>query len=154
MFLFLSCVYFLLSPKHAATSLLPSGHVHSSQVPFFRLMVIVFHALTFSILHFRIGVLKSQLRNYKKIISKRVGINTPVITYQDNMQMFRTSLRHLRLSKLQEDKLKQGKMWDFTVRGWMEADISGIEANFEKDDLALKPQQEVKSLKYEDTKIG
>jgi hypothetical protein len=117
-------------------------------------MVIVFHALTFSILHFRIGVLKSQLRNYKKIISKRVGINTPVITYQDNMQMFRTSLRHLRLSKLQEDKLKQGKMWDFTVRGWREADISGIEANFEKDDLALKPQQEVKSLKYEDTKIG
>ena len=73
--------------------------------------------------------------------------------YQDNMQISRTSLRHLQLSKLQKEKVLQGKMWDFTVRGWREADISGIENHF-NDKEAVKPQKLVKKLEYKDTKIG
>lgn len=96
---------------------------------------------------FRIGILKNQLRNYKLIISKRLSEDSPVITHQDNMQMSRTSLRHLRLSKLQKDKLKQEKMWDFTVLGWRKADITGLEDQLKQEDLVLKPQREVKSLR-------
>ena len=70
------------------------------------------------------------------------------------MQMSRTSLRHLRLSKLQKEKTKQGKMWDFTVRGWRVADVSGIESNFDDETLSMKPQQDLKDLIYEETKIG
>ena len=69
------------------------------------------------------------------------------------MQISRTSLRHLRLSKLQKEKVLQRKMWDFTVRGWREADISGIE-NLFNDEEAVKPQKPVKKLEYKDTKIG
>lgn len=70
------------------------------------------------------------------------------------MQLMRTSMRHLRLSKLQKEKLKQGKMWDFTVRGVRSADVSGIEDLFQAKGTALDPQKSVKSLKYEDIKIG
>jgi hypothetical protein len=83
-----------------------------------------------------------------------VSNDNPVIMYQDNMQMSRTSLRHLRLSKLEKEKMKQEKMWDFTVRGWHVADITGIESHFQDEKLAAKPQKEVTKLKYEDTKIG
>ena len=68
------------------------------------------------------------------------------------MQISCTSLRHLRLSKLQMNKVLQGKMWDFTVRGWREADISGIEEHIKEKEV--KSQQRVKDLKYQDTKIG
>ena len=70
------------------------------------------------------------------------------------MQMSRTSLRHLRLSKLEKDKMKQEKMWDFTVRGWRVADINGMETLFKDEELSTKPQREVKTLRYKDTKIG
>lgn len=66
----------------------------------------------------------------------------------------RTSLRHLRLSKLQKDKARQGKMWDFTVRGWRAADTEGISQLFKNPDTATLPQKEVKDVKYEDIKIG
>lgn len=98
--------------------------------------------------------MRNQLKNYKEIISKRATSAQPVITYQDNMQMSRTSLRHLRLSKLQKEKTKQEKMWDFTVRGWRIADISGMELNFNDEALSTKPQQDLKDLKYEETNIG
>ena len=94
------------------------------------------------------------MKNYKGIISQRVSNTLPVVTYQDNMQMSRTSLRHLRLSKLQSEKMKQEKMWDFTVRGWRVADVTGMEDNFKDKAKAVEPQKEVKDLKYEDTKIG
>ena len=55
----------------------------------------------------------------------------PVITYQDNLQMKRTSMRHLRLSKLQKEK-----MWDFTV-------IDGIEELFKVKDTGVTSQQDV-----------
>ena len=61
-------------------------------------------------------MLKNQLK-HKKIIAQCSNSALPVVTYQDNMQMSRTSLRHLRLSKLQKDKMWHEKMWDFTVRG-------------------------------------
>lgn len=92
--------------------------------------------------------------NYKDIIETRVDNYHPVITYQDNMQLARTSMRHLRLSKLHKDKVKQGKMWDFTVRGWRAANINGIEHLFKNKETASKQQRELKSLKYEETKIG
>ena len=78
----------------------------------------------------------------------------PVITYQDNMQLARTSMRHLQLSKLQKEKVKQGKMWDFTVRGWRAANINGIEHLFDDEETASKQPRELKSLEYEETKIG
>ena len=99
-------------------------------------------------------MLKSQLANYQEIIKLRVADDQPVITYQDNLQMKRTSMRHLRLSKLQKEKMKQNKMWDFTVRGWRVADTTGIEELFSKKDTAATSQRKVNSLKYEDTKIG
>ena len=68
--------------------------------------------------------------------------------------MSRTSLRHLRLSKLQKEKTKQEKMWDFTVRGWRIADVSGMELNFEDEALSTKPQKDVKDLKYDETNTG
>ena len=98
-------------------------------------------------------MLKNQLKNYKKIVAQRSNSTLPVVTYQDNMQVSRTSLRHLRLSKLQKDKMRQEKMWDFTVRGWRVANITGMESSFDAVE-AVKPQREVKTLKYEDTKIG
>ena len=78
----------------------------------------------------------------------------PVITYQDNLQMKRTSMRHLRLSKLQKEKMKQNKMWDFTVRGWRIANTDGLEELFSNKDTAAISQRKVNSLEYEDTKIG
>ena len=69
------------------------------------------------------------------------------------MQISRTSLRHLRLSKLQKEKIKQGKMRDFTVRGWREADITGIEHHFNEKE-AVEAQKPVKKLVFKDTKIG
>jgi len=63
-------------------------------------------------------------------------------------------MRHLRLSKLQKDKMAQGKMWDFTVRGWRVADIKGIEELFKEPATATEPQRDITTLQYEDTKIG
>ena len=63
-------------------------------------------------------------------------------------------MRHLRLSKLQKEKVKQGTFWDVTVRGWRVADVTGIDDLFEKKETALDPQKEIASLKYEDIKIG
>ncbi len=103
---------------------------------------------------FRMSVLRKQLEHYKSIITSRVASNQPVIMYQDNMQIMRTSLRHLRLSKLHKEKMKQEKVWDFTVRGWRAADVSGIEQYFQDLGTAAKPQREVSSMKYEDTKRG
>jgi len=110
--------------------------------------------MTFVFFLIRVSILRQQLDNYKKIIELRVCDRNPVITYQDNMQVKRTSLRHLRLSKLQRSKLKQGKMWDFTVRGWRASDISGIEEMFDHVDETTKPQRDLSELDYVDTKIG
>ena len=98
--------------------------------------------------------MQNQLINYKEIISTRPTSTQPVITYQDNMQMSRTSLRHLRLSKLQKAKTKQEKMWEFTVQRWRVADVSAIESNFDDEALSMKPQRDLKDLIYEETKIG
>ena len=75
-------------------------------------------------------VLKYQTQHYKDIISQRLVKGWPVITYQDNMQLMRTAMRHVRLSKLQKEKTKLNKMWDFTVRGWRVVDITGLEKEF------------------------
>lgn len=84
----------------------------------------------------------------------RVPSSSPVITYQDNLQIHRTSLRHLRMSKLEKDKKKQDKIWDFTVRGWRVADTCGIERLFYDPVTAKKSQRSVSDLKFEDTAIG
>ncbi|KAK3754178.1 hypothetical protein QZH41_020604, partial [Actinostola sp. cb2023] len=99
-----------------------------------------------------IKTLKFQLQHYKEIIKQRMVDDCPVITFQDNMQLMRTSLRHLRLSKLHKEKVNQNKMWDFTVRGWRAADITGIEKLFQNKS-AIESQQSVKSLKYDDLLI-
>ena len=70
------------------------------------------------------------------------------------MQIMRTSLRHLRLSKLHKEKLKQEKVWDFTVHGWRAVDTSGIEEYFRDSKTAAQPQGEVWKMKYKDTKLG
>ena len=70
------------------------------------------------------------------------------------MQIMRTSLRHLRLSKLRKEKLKQEKIWDFTVRGWRAVDLNGIEDYFRDPSTAVEPQSKVSTVKYEDTKLG
>jgi hypothetical protein len=93
------------------------------------------------------------MENYKSLIDTRVEKETPVVTFQDNMQLMRTSMRHLRLSKLHKDKVKQNKIWDFTVRGWRVADISGIEYLFQNKS-SVEPQRAVKDLKYEDLLIS
>ena len=99
-------------------------------------------------------MLKSQLANNQEIIKLRVADDQPVITYQDNLQMKRTSMRHLCLSKLQKEKMKQNKMWDFTVRGWRVADTTGIEELSVRRILLQHHRKKVHSLKHEDTKIG
>ena len=63
-------------------------------------------------------------------------------------------MRHLRISKLTQDKTKQNKLWDFTVRGWRVADITGIENLFSKPETAKAQQMDVEELKYNDIKIG
>ena len=83
-----------------------------------------------------------------------MSCNNPVITYQDNMQLKRTSMRDLQLSKLQKEKLKQGKMWDFNVRGWRAPTVCDIEDLCRNEQSAALPQREIQKLKYEDTKIG
>jgi hypothetical protein len=70
------------------------------------------------------------------------------------MQIHKTSLKHLRLSKLTKDKTKQNKIWDFTVRGWRVAEVSGIEDLFDKQETAKAQQTNVGKLKYDDIKIG
>ncbi|CAB3983671.1 Hypothetical predicted protein [Paramuricea clavata] len=95
-----------------------------------------------------ISILKTQLASYKEVIGQRLSNQLPVITYQDNMQISRTSLRHLRLSKLQKEKIKQGKMWDFTVRGWREADITGIEHHFNEKEAVEAQKPECKKNFY------
>ena len=72
----------------------------------------------------------------------------PVVTFQDNMQMMRTSLRHLRMSKLQKEKFKQNKMWDFTVRGWRVADIEGIEDMFQDESQKVVPDMLIGKAVY------
>lgn len=98
--------------------------------------------------------LKFQIQHYKEIIKQRLVEGWPVVTFQDNMQLMRTSMRHLRLSKLQKDKVKQNKMWDFTVRGFRVGDIIGLEELFRKEETAVKPQKEVKDIKSDDFLIG
>ncbi|KAK3747289.1 hypothetical protein QZH41_001783 [Actinostola sp. cb2023] len=44
-------------------------------------------------------------------------------------------------------------MWDFTVRGWREADIAGMENLFEDPKTATTQQQDVKTMTYAETKI-
>lgn len=88
------------------------------------------------------------MENYRSLIETRVEKKAPVVTFQDNMQLMRSSMRHLRLSKLHKEKVKQNKMWDFTVRGWRVADITGIEDLFQ-DTSSSEPQRVVKYLKYE-----
>ena len=90
--------------------------------------------------------MKKQLDNYKAIIKLRAPDDNPVITYQDNVQLKRTSMRHLRLSKLQKDKMKQMKMWDFTVRGWRLANVAGIENLFLAQETAVDQQRKVNTL--------
>ena len=70
------------------------------------------------------------------------------------MQIMRTFLRHLRLSKLHKEKLKQEKVWDFTVRGWRAVNTSGNEKYFQDPKTAAQPQGEVSKMKYKDTKLG
>ncbi|CAB4006400.1 Hypothetical predicted protein [Paramuricea clavata] len=89
------------------------------------------------------------MENYKSLIDMQVEKETPVVTFQDNMQLMRTSMRHLRLSKLHKDKVKQNKIWDFTVCGWRVVDISGIEDLFQYKS-SVEPQRAFKDLKYED----
>ena len=98
--------------------------------------------------------MKKQLDNYKAIIKLRAPDDSPVITYQDNMQLKRTSMRHLRLSKLQKDKMKQMKMWDFTVRGWRLANVVEIRNLFLAPETAVDQQRKANALEYKDTKIG
>ena len=86
------------------------------------------------------------------VINQRLSVQQPIITYQDNMQISRTSLQHLRLSKLKKGKVLQGKMLDFTARGWCEANICGLEEHFKGKEV--NSQQPVKDLKCQDTKIG
>ena len=87
------------------------------------------------------------MENYESLIKTQIEKETPVVTFQDNMQLMRTSMRHLRLSKLHKEKVKQNKIWDFTVRGWRVADISGMEDLF-KEESSTEPQRAVKDLKY------
>ena len=70
------------------------------------------------------------------------------------MQIMRTSLRHLRLSKLHKEKLRQEKVWDFTVRGWRAADTTKIQHLFQDSKSAVDPQGDVSNMKYSDTKLG
>ena len=49
------------------------------------------------------------------------------------------------------NKVLQGKMWVFTVRGWREADKSGIKEHFKAKEVTS--QQPVKDLKYQDTPV-
>ena len=44
--------------------------------------------------------------------------------------------------------------WDFTVRGYRVADISGWEELFHDGVTASTPQMELSSLKYKDITIG
>ena len=50
--------------------------------------------------------------------------------------------------------MKQEKMWDFTVRGWRVANVTGMEDSFKDKAKAVEPQKKVNDLKYDDTKIG
>ena len=70
------------------------------------------------------------------------------------MQIMRTSFKNLRLSKLHKEKLKQEKVWDFSVRGWRAVNTSGIEEYFWDPKTAAQPQGEVCKMKYKDTKLG
>ena len=44
-------------------------------------------------------------------------------------------------------------MWDFTVRGWRQADITGIKHHFNGKEV-VEAQKPVKHLIFKDTKIG
>ena len=110
----------------------------------------IINLVGFFITNFKLAVLKNQLKRYKKIIAEYSSSILLVVTYQHNMQMSRTSFRHLRLHK---EKVHKEKMWDIMVQDWRVADVTGMESSF-KEVEALKSQQEVKKLKYKDTKIG
>ena len=99
-------------------------------------------------------MLKQQLTGYRKIIGQRLKQDQQVVTFQDNTKLMPTSLRHLRLSKLQKEKSKQGKLWDFTVRGSWVADTTGLEEFFESRETAAEPQQSISSFEYKDVLIG
>ena len=99
-------------------------------------------------------MLRNQLHQYKELIKQRVSDTTPVITFQDNMQLMQTSLHHLRPSKLQKVKTKQGKVWHFTVQGWKVADVGCIEEFSSCHDNVPEAQKDVRAVKYEDLLIG
>ena len=66
-------------------------------------------------------------------------------------------MRHLHLSKLTQDKKKQNKLRDFTVRSWRVADvadITGIENLFSKLETAKAQQMDVEEPKCNDINIG
>ena len=67
----------------------------------------------------------------------------------DNINLYRGRKRHFRLAKSQGPK-----MWNFTVRGAIIPDISGITDLMNVKETATMPQSDMSSIKAEDLFLG
>lgn len=102
-----------------------------------------------ALIFFSQNFLNKRLANFQEIISEYAPDDVPVILLMDNINMYRGNKRHQRLFKLQSPT-----MWNFTVRGAIVPDCSGIDHLLKDPETSQKPQRQLTSLKAEDLFIG
>lgn len=87
--------------------------------------------------------------SFNEIILAHAPANVPVMLLMDNINMYRGNKRHQRLLKALDPS-----MWNFTVRGCIIPNCSGIEHLIETPETALDSQKMLSTLKSDDVFIG
>ena len=82
-------------------------------------------------------------------MSEKAPDSTPIILLMDNINLYRGNKRHHRLFKTQGPK-----MWNFTGRGAIIPDMSGLDELMACKETATEPQKEVSDINPEDILLG
>ncbi len=93
--------------------------------------------------------MSKRMANFDKILEKHAPSKAPVILLMDNINMYRGTARHHRLFKTVSPK-----MWNFTVRGAIIPNCSGLEELLQNKDTCQLEQKDVSTLKAADLFIG
>ena len=89
------------------------------------------------------------MANFEKILEKHAPSKAPVILLMDNINMYQRTAHHHRLFKTVSPK-----MWNFTVRGAIIPNCSGLEKLLQDKVTCQLEQKDVSTLKAADLFIG
>ena len=93
--------------------------------------------------------LDSFIESKSSEIVRLTNKTSPLIFLIDNINMYRGSKKYLRLFKVFGPK-----MWNFTARGLLIPNLSGIESLFLNEETAKESQQDINSISAEDILIS